>query len=254
MKLNRLVAALLLAVIMVGMVPSALAVKWKEPWEFAETDYSYYPESWVKHFATRKNISLSTKTTAYRVRKYAYNEETKLFEKVTRLRARWEPRAYELNAARKQIIRVFDRKNRLGYTLSDIKKAKYPLVYYKSGATLQIAGQTNVNKRWYLVNIRTSATPTNGRKNYNEGSFCWVFSRYIVKANKSGEFYLKARKNTSVLKTASASGKVMATIKKGTELTPTYKCKKADGYIWYEVNYYGSKYWIRQDTVYVKEY
>ncbi len=254
MKSTRILAALMLTILLVGMVPSALAVTWKEPWEFEETNYNHYPQSWVTHFATKKNISLKTKTQTYYVRKYAFNEETLLFEKVTRLRARWEPRAYELNSARKQIRYVFDTKNRLGFTMADIMKAKYPLVYYKTGAQLQIAGTTNVNKRWYLVNIKTSATPTNGKTTYDEGNFCWVFSRYIVKAGQSGEFYLKVKANNSALrKTASTSAKVMDVLKKGVELTPTYKCKKVNGYVWYEVNYYGKKYWIRQDCVKVYE-
>lgn len=254
MKLTRILAAMMLMILLVGMVPAASAVTWKEPWEFEETSYQHYPQSWVTHFATKKNIKVTSKTQTYYVRRYAYNNETRMFEKVTRLRARWEPRAYELNAARKQIVYAFDTKNRLGYTLSDIKKAKYSLVYYKAGAQLQIAGQTNVNERWYLVNIDKSATPTNGKKNYNEGHFCWVYSRYIVKAGKSGEYYLKVTaKNSQLHKTASTSSKVMDVLKKGTELLPTYRCKKVSGYVWYEVKYYGKKYWIRQDCVRVYE-
>ena len=255
MKLSRLIAVMLLTVVLVGMVPTALAVTWKEPWEFPETGYHYYPQSWVTHFATNKKVSLSTKSTTYRVRKYAYNEETHMFEKVTRLRARWEPRAYELNAARKQIIKVFDKKNRLGYSYSDIMKAKYPLVYYKTGARLEIVGTTNVNKRWYLVNIQTSAAPTSGKRTYNEGNFCWVFSRYIVKDGKTGEFYLKTRRANAILyKKPSASAATYTSVKKGTELVPTYNCKRVAGVVWYEVNYYGQKVWIQYDDVKVYEY
>ena len=281
MKCKRLLAVLMLAIMLVsGLVPSALAVTWKEPWDFAG---GYYTEDWAKHFATRK-ITTSTNPTMYRVRKYAYNTESRKFETVSRLRVRWEPRAYVLNTSGKQIKRWFTRENRLTYTT-----AHYSYLYYKAGDVLAVVGQTKVNKLWYAVNIeKTPVNPFNKASrrisnkqlydiidNY-EGHFGWVFSRYVVKANRSGTFTVKTKKTATLYANHSTSSKVIAVVNKNTKLTPTYSSwpKPANqdliapdekyelygslttskkGHVWHQVKYNGKKCWIRDDYVKVIE-
>ena len=282
MKFKRILAVVMLACLLVGgLVPAASAVTWKEPWDFAG---GYYTEDWAKHFATKK-LTTSTKATMYRVRDHAYNTDSKKFEKVTSLRVRWEPRAYVLNTKGAQIRRWFTRDNRLTYT-----SAHYSYLYYKAGDTLAIVGQTNVNKRWYAVNIeKTPVNPYNKTSkkriadkqlydiidNY-EGHFGWVFGRYVVKASKSGDFYLKVKKNTNLYKNHYSTSAVAYTVTKGTKLTPTYTSwpkgtvqegiaadekyelngkltTSKKGYVWHQVSYNGKKYWVRNDAVTVVE-
>ena len=283
MKFTRVLAVMMLAVLLLGgLMPSASAVTWKEPWDFPG---GYYTEDWAKHFATKK-LTTSTKATMYRVRNYAYNTESRKFETVSRLRVRWEPRAYVLNASGKQIKRWFTRENRLTYTT-----AHYSYLYYKAGDRVAVVGQTNVNKKWYAINIeKTPYNPynKNNRKritdkqlydiidNY-EGHFGWVFSRYIVKDSKSGEFYLKVKTKTASLYTNHYStSKVAYVVNKNTKLTPTYSSwpkpsaqdevaadekyelngsltTSKKGYVWHQVKYNGKKYWVRDDTVRVIE-
>ena len=282
MKFKRILAVMMLAMLLVGgLVPAANAVTWKEPWDFPG---GYYTESWAKHFATRK-LTTATKATMYRVRSHAYNTDSKKFEKVSSLRVRWEPRAYVLNTQGKQIKRWFTRDNRLTYTT-----AHYTYLYYKAGDELAIVGQTNVNKRWYAVNIeKTLINPYNKTSkrrisnkqlfdiidNY-EGHFGWVFGRYVVKANKSGNFIVKTKKTATLYAKHSTSSKVIATLSKGTKLTPTYNSwpkpttqegyaaeekyeldgvltTSKKGHVWHEVYYNGRKYWIRNDYVNVIE-
>ena len=127
---KRILAVVMLSILLVGgLVPAASAVTWKEPWDFSG---GYYTEDWAKHFATKK-VTTNTKTTMYRVRKHAYNTESKKFETVSSLRVRWEPRAYVLNSQGKQIKRWFTRENRLTYTT-----AHYSYLYYKAGDELAI--------------------------------------------------------------------------------------------------------------------
>ena len=283
MKFKRVLAVMMLAMLLVGgLVPTAMAVKWKEPWDFPG---GYYTEDWAKHFATKK-LTLSTKATTYRVRKYAYNTESRKFETVSRLRVRWEPRAYALDSKGAQIKRWFTINNRLTYTT-----AHYTYLYYKAGDHLAIVGQTNVNKKWYAVNIeKTPVNPCNKKSNKRitdkqlydiidnyEGHFGWVFNRYVVKDTKSGEFYQKViKKDTPLYANHSTSAKVVATLSKNTKLTPTYQSwpkpvaqdsVAADekfelygsmtyskkGYVWHQVHYNGKKYWIRDDYVKVYE-
>ncbi len=280
---KRILAVVMLSILLVGgLVPAASAVTWKEPWDFSG---GYYTEDWAKHFATRK-VTTSTKTTMYRVRKHAYNTESKKFETVSSLRVRWEPRAYVLNSQGKQIKRWFTRENRLTYTT-----AHYSYLYYKAGDQLAIVGKTNVNKLWYLVNIeQTPANPYNKNSkkrisdkqlydiidNY-EGHFGWVFGRYMVADNKSGDYTVKVKsKNATLYANHSISSKVVATVGKGTKLTPTYSSwpkpsaqdgiaaeekyelngsltTNKKGYVWHQVYYNGKKCWIRNDHVTVTE-
>ena len=283
MMFKRILAVMMLSILLVGgLVPAASAVTWKEPWDFPG---GYYTEDWAVHFATKK-ITTSTPSTMYRVRKHAYNTESKKFETVTSLRVRWEPRAYVLNSEGKQIKRWFTRENRLTYTT-----AHYTYLYYKAGDQLAIVGKTNVNKLWYAVNIyKTPVNPynTNSRKrisdkqlydiidNY-EGHFGWVFGRYVVLSKKSGDFTIKVKsKNATLYANHSISSKVVATVGKGTKLTPTYTSwPKASaqegiaaeekyeldgslttskkGHVWHQVYYNGKKCWIRNDHVTVTE-
>ncbi len=283
MKFTRVLAVMMLTILLVGgLVPAASAVTWKEPWDFPG---GYYTEEWSKHFATKK-LTTSTKATMYRVRKYAYNTDSKKFETVTSLRVRWEPRAYVLDAAGKQIRRWFTRENRLTYTT-----AHYSYLYYKAGDQLAVVGQTNVNKRWYAVNIeKTPSNPYNKNSrrritdkqlydiidNY-EGHFGWVFGRYVVKDSKPGTFTLKVRKKTATLyANHSTSSKAVYVVGKNTKLTPTYSSwpkpvvqdgytadekyelngsltTSKKGYVWHQVYYNGKKYWIRNDYVSVLE-
>ena len=282
MKFKRFLAVMMLACLLVGgLVPAASAVTWKEPWDFSG---GFYTEDWAKHFATKK-ITTSTKATMYRVRSHAYNTDSKKFEKVESLRVRWEPRAYVLNTEGKQIKRWFTRENRLTYTT-----AHYTYLYYKAGDNLAIVGQTKVNKLWYAVNIektpvnpysKTSKRRINTKQLYDiidnyEGHFGWVFGRYVVKANKSGDFIVKVKKNATLYAKHDLSSKVVATVGKNTKLTPTYNSwpkpsaqeglaaeeqyelggaltTDKKGYVWHEVYYNGKKCWIRNDYVTVVE-
>ncbi len=282
MKFKRILAVVMLACLLVGgLVPAASAVTWKEPWDFAG---GYYTEDWAKHFATRK-LTTNTKATMYRVRKYAYNTDSKKFEKVGSLRVRWEPRAYVLDSKGKQIKRWFTRDNRLTYTT-----AHYSYLYYKPGDELAIVGQTNVNKRWYAVNIeKTPANPYNKNSrrritdkqlydiidNY-EGHFGWVFGRYVVRDSKSGNFTLKVKKAATLYAKHSTNSKVIATVGKNVKLTPTYTSWPAPasqegiaaseqyelngalttskkGHVWHQVKYNGRTCWVRNDYVNVIE-
>ena len=282
MKFKRVLAVMMLAMLLVGgLVPAASAVKWKEPWDFPG---GFYTEAWAKHFATKK-ITTSSKITMYRVRKYAYNTESRKFETVSRLRVRWEPRAYVLNSSGMQIKRWFTINNRMTYTTSH-----YTYLYYKSGDRLAVVGQTNVNKKWYAVNLeKTPGNPYNKANrrisnkqlydiidNY-EGHFGWVFSRYVVLDSKPGTFTLKVKNKTATLyANHSTSSKVIATVGKNTKLTPTYSSwpkpvsqenYAADekyelggsltyskkGHVWHQVKYNGKKCWIRDDAVKVIE-
>ena len=282
MKFKRILAVMMLAMLLVGgLVPEASAVTWKEPWDFPG---GYYTEDWAKHFATRK-LTTSTKATMYRVRKYAYNTDSKKFEKVTNLRVRWEPRAYVLNTEGKQIKRWFTRENRVTYTT-----AHYSYLYYKAGDQLAIVGQTNVNKRWYAVNIeKTPVNPYNKTSKRRitekqlykiidsyEGHFGWVFGRYVVPASRSGEFTVKTKKIATLYANHSTSSKVIATIGKNTKLKPTYTSwpspvtqdgqtasekyelngkltTSKKGYVWHQVTFNGKKCWIRNDFVTITE-
>ena len=283
MKIKRILSVVMLAILLtVGLVPAASAVTWKEPWDFAG---GYYTEDWAKHFATKK-LTTSSKATMYRVRSHTYTTDSKKFEKVVSLRVRWEPRAYVLNTSGKQIKRWFTRENRLTYT-----SAHYSYLYYKAGDSLAIVGQTNVNKRWYAVNIektpinpynKTSKKRISDKQLYDiidnyEGHFGWVFGRYVVRANKSGDFYVKVKSKTATLyANHSVSSKAVYTVKKGEKLTPTYTSwpsgsvqegispdekyelggsltTSKKGHVWHQVYYNGKKYWIRNDFVTVVE-
>ena len=151
-------------------------------------------------------------------------------------------------------------------------------------------GQTNVNKRWYAVNIektpinpynKTSKKRISDKQLYDiidnyEGHFGWVFGRYVVRDNKSGTFTVKLKKTATLYAKHSTSSKAIVTLKKGTKLTPTYTSwpspttqegiaaeekyelngsltTSKKGYVWHQVSYNGKKYWVRNDAVTVVE-
>lgn len=143
MKGKRLFAVMLLAVLLTAMVPtvSLADAKWKDP---------PYDQAWVLHFA---NATYFTKPRS------AVVDPAKVF---TRLRVRWEPRAYTTSDGSKQDVYNFDTTNRV--------RKNTTLRYFYPNQSLSIVGYTKVNGTWYLVDLGTT---------YKEGRYGWVYGGYI---------------------------------------------------------------------------